>query len=246
MWELVLRMGAGVVLVAFMFVPFVDASAGETEKRLAKAVADYLVAGRAVIAVNQTIINDPSRGDSRLTPGVYDTLVRYEFRKMTGMDIPEIGKGGDDLFSSSLSTLHESAMQAIKMFQARINRPGEGFKGVNPAMFGTWVGQDFKSRTGIGLKQTSIRYRATYNQPDDFETSILKQYESSGKQVPYYEETIEDGRTYSRYLVPLYITSECLVCHGEPAGKLDMTGRAKEGYKEGQLRGGISVVVPVP
>jgi len=246
MWKTALSFGVMAVLVAStMGFLSIEVFAGESEKLLARSIADYLVAGRAVIAVNQSIINDPSRGDSRFTPAVYDTLVRYEFRKMTGMDISDVQKGGTDLFSSSLGALHESAMGVINMFQARINRPGKGFKGVNPAMFGTWVSQDFNKKTGIGLKQTSLKYRAPYNQPDDFETSILKQYESSGKQVPYYEETSENGKTFARYIVPLYITSECLACHGEPAGELDMTGRAKEGYKEGQLRGGISVVVPV-
>ena len=245
MRKTVLRMGVCTVLVISMGVLSIGAFAGESEKRLAKAIADYLVAGRAVIAVNQSIINDPSRGDSRFTPSVYNTLVRHEFRKMTGMDISDVHKGSDDLFASSLNSLHESAMGVISMFQARINRPGEGFKGVNPAMFGTWVSQDFNRKTGISLKQTSLKYRAAYNEPDDFEISILKQYESSRKGTPYYEETLENGKTFARYIVPLYITSECLACHGEPAGELDMTGRAKEGYREGQLRGGISVVVPM-
>ncbi len=245
MRKTVLWVGIFAVLVLSMGVLDIEVSAGESEKLLARAIADYLVAGRTVIAVNQSIINDPSRGDSRFTPSVYDTLVRHEFRTLTGMDISDLHKGSDDPFASNLRSLHESAMGVISMFQARINRPGGGFKGVNPAMFGTWVGQNFNRKTGIILKQTSLKYRATYNQPDDFEISILKQYESSRKATPYYEETLENGKTFARYIVPLYITSECLACHGEPEGELDMTGRAKEGYSEGQLRGGISVVVPV-
>jgi hypothetical protein len=46
-------------------------------------------------------------------------------------------------------------------------------------------------------------------------------------------------------MVPLYIEKSCLPCHGEPAGEKDIAGRIKEGYKEGDLRGAISVVVPI-
>jgi hypothetical protein len=48
-----------------------------------------------------------------------------------------------------------------------------------------------------------------------------------------------------RYVVPLYIEKSCLPCHGEPAGEKDITGRIKEGYKEGDLRGAISIIVPI-
>jgi len=44
---------------------------------------------------------------------------------------------------------------------------------------------------------------------------------------------------------PLHITRSCLVCHREPEGELDMTGRVKEGYTEGDLRGDIRMGVSV-
>jgi hypothetical protein len=46
-------------------------------------------------------------------------------------------------------------------------------------------------------------------------------------------------------MVPLFIEKSCLPCHGEPAGEKDITGKVKEGYKLGELRGDISVTVPV-
>jgi hypothetical protein len=46
-------------------------------------------------------------------------------------------------------------------------------------------------------------------------------------------------------MAPLYIEKSCLPCHGEPAGEMDIAGRLKEGYKEGELRGAISVIVPI-
>jgi len=46
-------------------------------------------------------------------------------------------------------------------------------------------------------------------------------------------------------MVPLYIAKSCLNCHGDPAGSTDVSGHKREGYKEGELRGAISILVPV-
>lgn len=46
-------------------------------------------------------------------------------------------------------------------------------------------------------------------------------------------------------MVPLQITKGCLGCHGDPVGEKDISGHVKEGYKEGHVRGAISVMVPI-
>jgi hypothetical protein len=112
-------------------------------------------------------------------------------------------------------------------------------------VFGARVGQESYKRSDIRLKQTSMKYRATYNKPDDFEAAVLQKFGTSPKAEPYFEETVVNGQRVARYMAPVYITKVCLGCHGDPAGELDVTGRAKEGYKEGALRGAISVVVPM-
>jgi hypothetical protein len=84
-----------------------------------------------------------------------------------------------------------------------------------------------------------------YNKPDEFEASVLKRFEKSKKGTPYFEKTTVAKVKVVRYMVPLYIEKSCLPCHGEPAGEKDASGRVKEGYKLGELRGAISVTVPV-
>jgi hypothetical protein len=221
------------------------AAAGEKEKELAQAVAGYLIAARAVVADNQALINDPPKGGKGFTPEYYETRVREEFLKNSKIDIKKLKTSTTDIFATSLAALHQSAMDVVTEFQPRINKPGTGFKGVHPAVFGARVGQEFYKRSDITLKQTSVRFRATYNKPDEFESRVLKQFEASARAQPYYEETMADGKRAARYLAPLYITKACLTCHGDPAGELDVTNRAKEGYQEGSLRGAISVVVPI-
>jgi general secretion pathway protein A len=46
-------------------------------------------------------------------------------------------------------------------------------------------------------------------------------------------------------MFPLYMTRQCLACHGEPKGTLDKTGYPREGLKLGQNAGAISVVIPI-
>lgn len=221
------------------------AVAGEKEKVLAQAVAEYLIAARAVIADNQALINDPPKGGRGFTPEFYESKVRAEFLKSSKIDIKQLKPSTTDIFASSLTALHQSAMDVATEFQARLNKPEAGFRGIHPAVFGARVGQKLYTRSDIQLKQTSLKYRATYNKPDEFESRVLKQFEAAPRAQPYFEEVAAGGKRAARYLAPLYITKSCLSCHGDPAGELDVTGRAKEGYKEGSLRGAVSVIVPV-
>jgi hypothetical protein len=45
-------------------------------------------------------------------------------------------------------------------------------------------------------------------------------------------------------VLPLFYTKACLSCHGKPKGELDISGYEKEGFKEGDLGGAISVILP--
>jgi hypothetical protein len=164
----------------------VGAGAGEKEKALAQAVADYLIAAGAVIADNQALINDPPKGSTGFTPDVYEANVRQEFLRKTNIDIQKLKPSTTDIFSSSLVVLHRSAMDVAEEFQRRISKPVAGFKGVHPAVFGARVGQEFYKRSDIALKQTSMKYRATYNRPDSFEATVLEKFEASAKAKPYY------------------------------------------------------------
>ena len=100
---------------------------------------------------------------------------------------------------------------------------------------------------GYYLKQTSIRYRNLANHPDDLETRYLNKFEEpsypkdKGKGVVI---TNSDGSKVYRYMLPVYMKTVCLKCHGDPKGEKDIAGGIKEGYKEEEVRGAISVMIP--
>ena len=53
----------------------------------------------------------------------------------------------------------------------------------------------------------------------------------------------EERTPAQRTLIPEYYGASCLSCHGSPQGEIDITGFAKEGAKEGDLGGIISITL---
>ena len=231
-----------IIIIVLVLILSAPADAEEKLEAIALTMADYLIAGRVVVAENQQLINDSAKDDKGFTPEVYEKQVSQEFLKRAGIDI-KLLKPSDD-FNKTLSAIHEAAKEVIAGAQSQINEPGKGFKGFIPAIFGKRVGDRFYKKSGITIKQTSLKFRGEYNKPDDFETLVLNKFETSGKGSTYFEEKKFGDFRVLRYMTPLYIEKSCLPCHGEPAGERDISGRIKEGYKEGELRGAISVIVP--
>lgn len=219
------------------------AFAGEKEEMTAVAIADYLVSARAVLADNQPLINDASKGDKGFTSDAYEKQVQIKFLAAAGIDVKSLtGKESEELHKA-IFKIHNAAKEVIAEAQPQINEAGKGFKGFNPAVFGRRVGEKLQ-RSGIIVKQTSLKYRNDKNKPDGFESGVLKKFEA-GKKDSYFEEAVVNGAKMARYMLPIQVSKGCLVCHGDPAGEKDVSGHVKEGYREGQLRGAISVMVPV-
>ena len=65
------------------------------------------------------------------------------------------------------------------------------------------------------------------------------------KGKPYVRSSMVDGRPVLRMMGPEYVSQTCLTCHGVPRGKLTVGGIKKDGWKEGNLAGAISIVLPL-
>lgn len=215
------------------------------EERLAKNLATLLIAGRTVVSQNQPLINDASKGDKGFTAATFAAAVAAEFKAKAGIDLGALDAGKKD--DKRLLALFEAQKAVVDEAQPLINLSGMAFKGFTPAVFGLQVGVKFTAATGLGLKQTSEKYRNPQNQPDAFEKGVLTRFQGEGweKGKGYAETVDQKGKKVVRYMQPLYIAKSCLTCHGDPKGELDVAGRVKEGYHEGDLRGAVSVTVPV-
>jgi chemotaxis family two-component system sensor kinase Cph1 len=103
---------------------------------------------------------------------------------------------------------------------------------VNPAyMLRLIMEQDF-SRSGVYGHITSLRHFRKETAPDNWEKAALVAFEKNG-----IEELVEvtkiNEKPYLRLMRPMYTEEGCLKCHGQ------------QGYKVGDVRGGVSIAVPL-
>lgn len=216
----------------------------ETALRL----ASLLRSARSVIASQQELINDPAIGDKGLTGDRVLELATKAYLEANGTE--PLHDGQDPLEAR----LIEAQMQAIRTVmadnQATINADGIAFKGFVPAVFGRLVNESFASLVGTEaqVKVTAppdlVRNRKAM--PDDWETRIIADDLMSPdwpKGQVYAELTELGGKPAYRVLVPEYYSTGCLSCHGEPKGEIDITGYPKEGGREGDLGGVISISI---
>lgn len=161
-------------------------------------------------------------------------------------------------FADISATMLLSVRNVIAKNQELINRDPETgnyyFKGFVPAVAGSRVANDFSLRTGHKLKQTALRVRNPRNKPDEWEEKVLKILEKDKAQKGFGEITVLGGKEVYRYMKPLYMEKECVMCHSVPEVMTPevrayiernySTDKALN-YKEGDLRGGISVIIPI-
>jgi hypothetical protein len=116
----------------------------------------------------------------------------------------------------------------------------------------------FAAREGIAIRRVSLKYRNPAGAPDAWETLRLRELEEQKKNGAMPAEVSEEmtvkGRKTLRYLKPIAIQPMCLTCHGSdeqiPADvKSILISRYKSdkatAYRNGDLRGAISVSVPL-
>ncbi len=101
---------------------------------------------------------------------------------------------------------------------------------LNPAYMTRQLSEVAEISSGIRFHITSLRPINPDNQPDSWEKSSLLSFEQKIQEVLKYFP--EDSTPVYRYMGPLYTKKACLTCH------------KKQGYKVGDVRGGISITMP--
>lgn len=214
---------------------------------IGRILAILLDSGRGVVGANQPLINDASKGDKGFTPDVFEKQLGEKFKARSGQDLgklqglpPEGVKLVGELVAASKATVAKN--------QDNINKAGVAFKAFTPAHFGTQAAKEFSSKSGIYMKQTTTDalLRNPDNKADDFEKTVLTKFTdpSFSKGDKVFSEVVDGGKSV-RVLLPLFYSKGCLGCHGEPKGETDISGYKKEGAKEGDLGGAISVKLPM-
>ena len=215
----------------------------------ARLLAKLLESGRAVIERNQSLIDDPHKGEKGFTPELFEQQLVREFQTKTGIDLTLLPTAPLSLLIPPLAkellpALVQASREVVRDAQVVINQRGIGYKNFIPATYGSQASARFSKPSHVRLKQTAIQPRNPKNEPDEYEASVLQWLSARPRAEAYVSELTDEGNTL-RVVMPIYYAKDCLVCHGEPKGDLDISGYPKEGHKEGDLAGAITVTAPL-
>jgi len=216
----------------------------EESERTARHLTTLLQVGRLIVERNQALINDPRKGDKGFTPESFEQQVGDEFFRQTAIDLKQLPSHLPALAKELLPTLLESSKEVVADAQLVINQRGIGYKNFIPATFGSQASRKFSNRSQVKMKQTALNPRNLKNTPDAYEEQVLKRLAAQPASDDHVAEWV-DGEKTLRVLTPIYHSQDCLVCHGSPKGILDISGYPREGAREGDLAGAISIQIPV-
>lgn len=100
---------------------------------------------------------------------------------------------------------------------------------INPAFMTRLVSDILKNEKSVEFHITSLKPLNPHNAPDAWEEKALARFKDG---IPEVSQVIEGKDSLFRFMAPLVTEKPCLACH------------AKQGYKLGDIRGGISVTLP--
>ena len=111
---------------------------------------------------------------------------------------------------------------------------------------------------GLSVARTSLKYRNQENKPDEWEKSVLEQFEQrkakgeAVKPMDYSELTEIGGKKVFRYMKAIPTAEVCLKCHGSNvalpiAAKINSLypDDKATGFKKGDIRGAFTVIQPI-
>ena len=108
---------------------------------------------------------------------------------------------------------------------------GKALTLMNPAYMLRQMLEEYEELFGIRGHITSLKHYRAETAPDEWEKAALAAFERGDKEVLEFTEI--KGKPYLRLMQPMITKKSCLKCH------------AKQGYKVGDVRGGVSISVPM-
>ncbi len=100
------------------------------------------------------------------------------------------------------------------------------------------VAKKNSEEAGYKFRVPKFAPRNPENEPIGIEKDVLSEL-TSNKNL---KEKVVIEENQIRYFRPIYLTEECLYCHGSPRGELDPIGGEKEGWKTGEMHGAFEII----
>jgi hypothetical protein len=117
------------------------------------------------------------------------------------------------------------------------------------------IAKGISEQQRLQVRRVSLKHRSPQGKPDAYEAQLLTQWQTA-KKIPeeHAEVVMYQGKKVLRYLKPIRLQAACLQCHG-PASQIKPEVKAllrkhypqdqATGYKEGDLRGAVTVILPL-
>jgi PAS domain S-box-containing protein len=120
----------------------------------------------------------------------------------------------------------------VNILERDIETPaGKHLTLMNPAYVVRQMNEWFTDLYGVYGHITSLKPLRPQNASDDWERAALVAFKQGSEEVSQFS-SIEE-KPYFRFMRPMLVKTGCLKCHGH------------QGYEEGDVRGGVSVSVPL-
>jgi len=106
-----------------------------------------------------------------------------------------------------------------------------------PVITALQVASDKAQEAGYSFRSPKMNPRNPANAPTELEKQVLAELENKNL-----KEKVIIEKDQIRYFKPIYLTADCLYCHGDPKGEKDVTGGAKEGWRVGEMHGAFEII----
>jgi methyl-accepting chemotaxis protein len=156
-----------------------------------------------------------------------------------------VNQQAEDAFRDKVRQITGMASATRTWFSGNLDSivPGGNFKNIKqvPVVVAWSVAQDYANENNMTFHTPSLNPRDPKNRPDEFERRALEAFQRDPELKEYSERMVDNGKDEMRFALPVRLTQDCLVCHGDPVGAKDPFGYTKEGMKVGDLRGAFVI-----
>lgn len=109
--------------------------------------------------------------------------------------------------------------------------------------------KEITEKTGVKIRHAATKNRNGANAADGRERALIEKFEKDKNLSEVWEDFESEGVAFKRYTRPIHVEGACLACHGAKEErpefiKTKYPDDLAYGFKEGDLRGIISVTVP--
>jgi len=134
--------------------------------------------------------------------------------------------------------VHSGVIKPFDEIVHQVSR--EDALGIVPVISALRVATRESEMLGVRLRSPKEQPRNPDNAPNPMEAAALHELKTTNQ-----DELIRFDDENLYFFKPIYLSEDCLLCHGDPAGSTDPLGGIREGWNAGEIHGAFEVISPL-